>query len=164
MTIVLIGAPGSGKSTVGALLAKELDEEFVDVDAAIEVDQQTSIADIFVLHGEPRFRQLEETATLAALERGGVISLGGGAVMNKDIRKAVVGHTVIWLQCSISTATKRVGMDVARPLLLGNVRSRLIQLLNERTPVYRAAATISVVTDDREPAEVVAEIRRELDR
>lgn len=162
--IVLIGAPGSGKSTVGAALAAELGEEFVDVDAAIEADQRTSIADIFVTHGEPYFRQLEETATLAALTRGGVIALGGGAIMNSDIRDVLVEHVVIWLQCSISTAAKRVGLDTARPLLLGNVRGRLITLLNERTPFYRGAATITISTDNREPADVVAEIRRELRR
>lgn len=162
--IAIIGAPGSGKSTVGALLAAGLGEEFVDVDAAIEADQQTSIADIFVTHGEPQFRQLEQTATLAALTGGGVVSLGGGAVMNPTIREALVHHIVVWLECSISTAAKRVGLDSARPLLLGNFRGRLIQLLNERTPLYRAAATITVSTDDRNPAEIVAEIRRELRR
>ncbi|HHV22786.1 MAG TPA: shikimate kinase [Propionibacterium sp.] len=156
--IALIGAPGSGKSTIGRLLAGELGRPFVDVDAAIEADQQLAIADIFVTHGEPYFRQLEETATIAHLAGGGVIALGGGAIMNADIRAALADHDVVWLECSISTATKRVGMDTARPLLLGNVRGRLIKLLNERTPLYRAAATITVTTDDRDPADIVAEI------
>lgn len=164
MTIALIGAPGSGKTTIGRRLARDLGEPFVDVDAAIESDEQQSIADIFVTHGEPHFRQLEKTATLVALERGGVVALGGGAIMNDDIRAALKAHDVVWLECSISTATKRVGMDTARPLLLGNVRAQLIRLLNERTPVYRAAATLTVNVDGRDPATIVAQVRQELGR
>lgn len=162
--IAIIGAPGSGKSTVGRLLADALGLPFVDVDAAIEADQELSIADIFVTHGEPHFRQLEETATIARLAEGGVVALGGGAIMNADIRRALADHDVVWLECSIATATKRVGMDTARPLLLGNVRGRLIKLLNERTPLYREAATVTVNVDDRTPDQVVAEIRQELAR
>lgn len=164
MTIVMIGAPGSGKSTIGALLAEALGMTFVDVDAAIEADEQQTIADIFVLHGEPHFRQLEETATAVALRNGGVVALGGGAIMNEQTRSALTGHDVVWLECSISTATKRIGLDQARPLLLGNVRGQLIQMLNVRIPRYRQAATITVNTDDREPAEIVAEMRSELGR
>ena len=156
--IALIGAPGAGKSTIGKSLAHALGLPFVDVDAAIETDEAMTIADIFVTHGEPHFRQLEETATLVALDRGGVVALGGGAIMNADIRAALRHHDVVWLDCSIATATKRVGLDSARPLLLGNVRGRLIRLLNERTPLYREAATLTVSTDDVEPADVVAAI------
>lgn len=162
--IAIIGAPGSGKSTVGRLLADALDLPFVDVDAAIEADQELSIADIFVTHGEPHFRQIEETATIAKLAEGGVVALGGGGVMNADIRRALASHDVVWLECSISTATKRVGMDTARPLLLGNVRGRLIKLLNERTPLYRGAATVTVNVDDRTPEQIVEVIRQELGR
>ena len=162
--IAIIGAPGAGKSTVGQLLAQELGVEFVDVDAAIEADEQLSIADIFVTHGEPYFRQLEQTATAVALRNGGVVALGGGAIMNADTRAALKDHDVVWLECSISTATKRAGMDTARPLLLGNVRGRLIKLLNERTPLYRECATVTVNVDDRPPHQIVMDIRKELSR
>lgn len=164
MTIVVIGAPGSGKSTIGPLLAEALGTRFVDVDAAIEADEAMTIADIFVTHGEPHFRQLEKTATAVALDDGGVIALGGGAIMNADTRAALKGHDVVWLDCSISTATKRIGMDTARPLLLGNVRGQLIRLLNVRVPLYRDAATITVKTDDRKPADIVDEILQALGR
>jgi shikimate kinase len=163
-SIVLMGVSGAGKSTVGPLLAEALGTSFIDVDAAIEVDEKQTIADIFVIHGEPHFRQLEETATIVALQGGGVVALGGGAVMNQSIRAALKDHDVVWLECSISTAAKRIGMDTARPLLLGNVRSKLIKLLNERIPIYRAAATVTVQTDHRPPQEIVAEIRKELAR
>lgn len=164
MTVVLIGAPGSGKSTIGPLLAEALGEAFVDVDAAIEADERLTIADIFVTHGEPHFRQLEKTATAVALENGGVIALGGGAILNADTRASLRGHDVVWLECSISTATKRVGMAQARPLLLGNVRGQLVKLLNDRIPLYREVATITVTTDDREPAAIVDEITGALAR
>lgn len=160
--VALIGAPGSGKSTVGRLLAEALGQDFVDVDAAIEAAEQQTIADIFVTHGEPHFRQLEETATIVNLQRGGVVALGGGAIMNADIRDELKAHDVVWLECSIATLTKRVGMDTARPLLLGNVRGQLIQLLNARTPLYRECATITVKTDDLAPEAVVAEILEQL--
>ncbi|WP_425308927.1 shikimate kinase [Ammonicoccus fulvus] len=162
MTVVVMGAPGSGKSTIGPLLAQALGREFVDVDAAIEADEKQTIADIFVLHGEPHFRQLEKTATAVALQNGGVVALGGGAVMNEDTRASLKDHDVVWLECSITTATKRIGLDQARPLLLGNVRSQLVQLLNVRTPLYRECATITVKTDDREPGDIVAEILEQL--
>jgi shikimate kinase len=159
-----MGVSGAGKSTIGPLLAEALRTSFVDVDAAIEADEKQTIADIFVIHGEPHFRQLEETATVVALQSGGIVALGGGAVMNEGIRAALKDHDVVWLECSISTATKRIGMDAARPLLLGNVRGKLIKLLNERTPLYRSAATITVQTDGRAPEEIVAAIRQELAR
>lgn len=77
--IALIGAPGSGKSTIGPLLAQRLGEEFVDVDAAIEQAEGRDIPEIFLIDGEPYFRKVERRETLAAIERGGVVSLGGGS-------------------------------------------------------------------------------------
>ena len=77
--IALIGAPGSGKSTVGPLLAQRLGEEFVDVDAVIEQAEGRDIPEIFLIDGESYFRKVERRETLAAIERGGVVSLGGGA-------------------------------------------------------------------------------------
>ncbi|MDU1727961.1 MAG: shikimate kinase, partial [Cutibacterium avidum] len=83
--IVLIGAPGSGKSTVGPLLAERLEEEFVDVDALIEQVEGRDIPEIFLVEGEPYFRQVERRETLAAIECGGVISLGGGAPVDIEV-------------------------------------------------------------------------------
>ena len=78
--------------------------------------------------------------------------------MNPSIREALAGHDVIWLKVSIGQATRRVGMNTARPLLLGNVRGRLIELLRERTPVYEALATQVVETDGRGSVEVADEL------
>ncbi len=158
MSIVLVGAPGAGKSSVGRLLAVKLDSTFVDVDNRIEQVVGKSISEIFADEGEAHFRELEESATLELIEGDGVVSLGGGAVMNSRIREALRGHDVIWLEVSISQATRRVGMNNVRPMLLGNVRGRLIELLRERTPWYEEVATTRVMTDKRRPSEVAAEL------
>jgi shikimate kinase len=160
--IVLVGAPGSGKSTVGKLLAAELGLEFVDVDAVVEERAGKPISEIFVDDGEPAFRALEEVATIELLERSAVISLGGGSVLSAAIRESLTDHQVVWLQVSAGAAAERVGLNSARPLLLGNVRGRLIQLLNQRTPLYAEVASLTVATDDRTADEVVAVIVEEL--
>lgn len=146
-SIVLIGAPGAGKSTVGLMVARRLGLAFTDVDAVIEQRTGKPISEIFVDEGEAYFRDLERQVTLDLLRGGGVVSLGGGAVMNPAIRDALAGHDVVWLKVSITQATRRVGMNTLRPLLLGNVRSRLVALLKERTPVYEQCATLVVDTD-----------------
>ncbi len=153
--VVLVGAPGSGKSTVGALLASRLDVRFADVDAVIEARSGRSIAEIFADDGEPAFRALEEQVTAELLRGPGVLALGGGAVLSAATRSALQGHRVVWLQVSAATAVQRVGLNEARPLLLGNVRGRLIKLLAERTPLYAEVATERVETDARPPEKVV---------
>ena len=153
--IVLVGAPGSGKSTVGKLLAAELGLEFVDVDDVVEERAGKPIAEIFVSDGEPAFRALEESVTVELLDRPAVISLGGGAVLSATTRQALADHHVVWLQVSAGSAAERVGLNTARPLLLGNVRGRLIQLLNQRLPLYTEVATVAVPTDDLTADEVV---------
>lgn len=160
-TIALIGAPGSGKSTVGALLAERLGVRFVDVDAAIEARDGRLIREIFAEDGEPVFRALERDATLALLVDGGVVSLGGGAPMTPDIADALAadGIETVWLQVDARNAAQRIGLDQGRPLLAGGgIRGTLIKLLNQRTPVYAATARHHVETSGREPAEVVDDI------
>ncbi|MCW3157731.1 shikimate kinase [Micropruina sonneratiae] len=146
-TIALIGAPGAGKTSVGRQLAARLELPFVDVDARIEAEQGKLVREIFADSGEAHFRELERVATLAALSEPGVVSLGGGAVMTPGIAEAVAGVFTVWLQVSVTQASRRVGLNQARPLLLGNLRATLIKLLAERTPVYENLATITVDTD-----------------
>ena len=154
-SVVLVGAPGSGKSTVGALLARRLGVPFTDVDAVIEDRAGRSIAEIFADDGEPAFRRLEGETTAELLLQPGVLSLGGGAVLSATTRASLRGHRVVWLQVSAARAVSRVGLNEARPLLLGNVRGRLIRLLAERTPLYAEVATEQVDTDDQDPEAVV---------
>ncbi len=161
--IVLIGPPSSGKSTIGRLLAERLGAEFVDVDELIEQRTGKLIGEIFASDGEPAFRELETATTIEVVtdpERQDtrVIALGGGAVTSEKIRAALAAYRVVWLQVGIAAAAKRIGLNTARPLLLGNVRGQLIKLMREREPLYARAATISVATDNREPAELVESI------
>lgn len=159
-TIALVGAPGSGKSTVGPLLAQRLGIGYCDVDGRIVARVGKPIGEIFAEDGEPAFRRLEEEATVQALgeETAQVVSLGGGAVMSAPIRTALADHPVVWLEVSATTAINRAGLNTARPLLLGNVRGTLIKLLSERTPVYRSVATVTVNNDGDDPAATVEEI------
>jgi shikimate kinase len=150
---------GAGKSTVGALLADAWGVSARDTDADIEALEGRSISDIFVDSGEAHFRDLERKAAAEALAtHDGVLSLGGGAVLDAGTRDLLAGHTVVFLKVGLAEAVKRVGLGSSRPLLLGNVRSRIKALLDERTPVYESVATLTVDTDGRTPEDVVAEL------
>jgi shikimate kinase len=156
---VLVGSMGAGKTTVGRLVAEKLGVPFRDTDADVEAAAGRSVSDIFVDSGEAEFRRLEAAAVTAALSGyDGVLALGGGAVLDPETRAQLDGHRVVFLRVGLSDAAKRVGLGVSRPLLLGNVRSRVKQLLDERTPVYEAVATHVVDTDGREPGEVAADV------
>jgi shikimate kinase len=156
---VLVGPMGAGKSTVADLLAARWDLPVRDTDRDVEAAAGKQIAEIFVDDGEERFRSLERTAVLDALRaHAGVLALGGGAVLDPAVREALGGHTVVFLDVGMSDAVKRVGLGVGRPLLLGNVRSRVKQLLDERLPVYRSVARHAVLTDGRTPEEVADEV------
>ena len=151
---VIVGAPGSGKSTVGALLGERLDVAFRDVDAVIVERSGKSIAEIFTDDGEPAFRALEEEITAELLPLPGILSLGGGAILSATTRAALRGHRVVWLKVGLAQSVKRVGLDTARPLLLGNVRGQLLKLLNERAALYREVSTAVIDTDHNTAAEV----------
>jgi shikimate kinase len=156
---VLIGPPGSGKSTLGRLLAERLGVEFRDTDTDVEAVAGKPVADIFVEDGEERFRELEHEAVRRALaEHDGILSLGGGAVLHEETQALLQGHHVVYLQVGLSDAVQRVGLASARPLLVLNPRSRLKKLMEERRPVYERLAVITVVTDKREPDELADEI------
>ncbi len=156
---VLIGAPGAGKSTVGRRVAERLQVPFVDTDALIEDESGMTVADMFVEMGEPEFRLREEDAVRRALlEQTGIVALGGGAILSELTRQRLSDQTVVWLRVNVSDAASRVGMNQARPLLLGNVRGRLTQLLNERTPLYESVATITIDTDGRAVREVTSSV------
>lgn len=161
MSIVFIGAPGAGKTSVGEQVARALGRSFVDVDQRIEEVLDKPIRAIFADEGEEYFRAAEEEATLELLGSADIVSLGGGAIMNERIREALAGHEVIWLKVSAAQAARRVGMNKVRPLLLGNTRATLIALLAERAPYYAAVATQTVETDGRELAQIVEEIVEE---
>lgn len=161
---VMIGPPGSGKSKVGRILAAGLRVTVRDTDADIEAAAGKPVSEIFVDDGEPRFRELESAAVLTALaEHDGVLSLGGGAVMNATTQEALAtyaadGGHVIFLDVPLAIAAQRVGMNQARPLLLGNPRAQWQKLMNERRPTYERLATLTIVSSDRPGEQVAAEI------
>ena len=150
---VLVGPPGAGKSTVGALLAERLGVGFVDSDTLVEQRAGRAISDIFLSDGEPAFRAMERDAVAEALAgHGEVLALGGGAVMTEGVRELLDGHAVVFLAVGLAAGVRRVGLSTARPLLAGvNPRATFSALLQERLPVYRAVARHEVATDDLEP-------------
>ena len=157
--MVLVGPPGSGKSTVGAALATLLGVPLHDTDAAIEVAQGRTIYDIFVEDGEAAFRALEraEVARAVAEERG-VLALGGGAPVDPLTEAVLVGQTVVFLDVGIADASRRVGFDQSRPLLAVNPRASWVRLMNERRPIYERVATHRVDTAGRTPDDIAAEV------
>jgi shikimate kinase len=158
--VVLVGAMGAGKSTVGRLVADALGVDFLDTDEVVEAETGKAVAEIFVDDGEAYFRDLERKAVAASLAgHDGVLALGGGAVLDPDTRRLLEGHRVVFLRVGLSDAAQRVGLGVSRPLLLGNVRGRIKQLLDERAPVYEAVAAHVVDTDGRTAAEVADQVR-----
>jgi shikimate kinase len=159
--IVLIGAPGSGKSTVGHALAAHLQWPFIDTDELIELKANKKITDIFVVDGEEIFRAMEfETLKEVLQESSAVISLGGGAPISPqaqdELRKSA--STIIFLDVSLATAAPRVGFNRDRPLLLGNPRAQWQALSDKRRPIYEDLATHAVKVDDMNVDEIVAVI------
>ena len=154
---VLIGLPGSGKSTIGRRLAKSLGVALLDTDTVIEQTTGRTIPDIFSNDGEQEFRRIEEEVVRKALEsHDGVLSLGGGAITSPGVREALSGHTVIYLEISASEGIRRTGGGTVRPLLAGEDRAEKFRaLMSQRDPLYRRAATLRVNTNRRNPGAVV---------
>jgi shikimate kinase len=164
--IVLIGPPGAGKSSVGALLAAELGVPFTDTDDLAADAAGKPVGDIFVDDGEPVFRELERLAVGRALEAmrpdGGVLALGSGAVLDPDVRRMLAGQVVVYLEADFTTVARRTGMDRPRVVMPGNPRGQLRAMLAERCPVYAELAAITVPTDDTAPEEVAADLAKRL--
>lgn len=159
LVCVLVGAPGSGKTSTGRVLAARLGVDFRDTDADIEAVAGKPIPEIFVDDGEEHFRALEATAVITALASfEGVLALGGGAILAPGNRAALAGHTVVHLSVELPDAVRRVGLGAGRPLLAINPRATLKYLLDQRRPLYAEVATSTVVTDGRTPEQVAEEI------
>jgi shikimate kinase len=162
--LVLVGPPASGKTTVGTAVATVRDLPFRDTDRDVEIETGATIADLFIEHGEPHFRALEERAVARALaEHSGVLALGGGAVTSAASRELLVAHgrvggTVVWLDIDVASAARRVGLSRDRPLLAVNPRAMLRTMLEQRAPLYAEVATHTVATAGRPPEEVIAEV------
>ena len=155
-TAVLIGPPAAGKSRIGKRVAKLLNEPFIDTDSRI-VAAHGPIADIFTTHGEPHFRRLEREAVQAALAGPGIVSLGGGAVLDPDTQADLRKLRVILLTASADSVRKRI-RGGKRPLLASGGIDAWERLVAERTPIYQDLATRTWDTSDRPIDQVAAEI------
>jgi shikimate kinase len=155
-TLVLVGPPGSGKTTVGRVLARRLDVGFTDVDAVIVERIGKPIADMFLQDGEDAFRLLEREVVAEALtSTDGVLALGGGSVLAAETRERLRSHRVVHLTVGLADGLRRTGMSTARPLLAGvNPRATFKALLDARAPLYREVATVEVDTVRRSANQV----------
>ena len=165
--IILIGAMGAGKSTVGRKLARRLDMTFYDSDRVIEEKTGVDIATIFEYEGEEGFRKREENAIaeLCRLEAI-VLATGGGAVLSRRNREVLAAAgTVFYLQATVDALFERVRNDSNRPLLKTADRKRtLAELLLQREPLYLEAADHTITTGQHGTSWIADEIVSQLDR
>ena len=164
--VVLVGPPTAGKSSIGALLARQLGVPFADTDALVAKAASKPVGDVFVDDGERVFRELERGAVARGLESfgpgGGVLALGSGAVLDPDVRRMLAGLVVVYLEAGFATVAKRTGMDRPRVVIPGNPRGMLRAMLEERRPIYAELASITVSTDDMAPEEVAVDLAKRL--
>ena len=158
--IVLIGPPGSGKSSVGKVLSRKLSRLWIDTDTEVESRAGKKISEIFLEDGEATFRSLErEVVDQVMGSEAAIVSLGGGSVLNEASQKRITtAKEVVFLDVSISNAAPRVGFNKDRPLLAINPRQQWLQLMEKRRPIYESLATITVSTDNKKPDQVADEI------
>lgn len=163
---VLMGMPGSGKSTIGRRLAKTMGLTLLDTDTKIVEKTGRTIAEIFTNDGEQEFRRIEEEVVRAALvEHDGIVSLGGGAITSPGVRDALAGHTVVFLEINAAEGIRRTTTGgTVRPLLAGaDPAQRYRELMSQRVPLYRRVATMRVNTNRRNPSAVVRHIVERLE-
>ncbi|MCE3553373.1 shikimate kinase [Pseudonocardia sp. RS11V-5] len=158
--LVLVGPPGSGKSTVGRVLGRRLSVPFTDVDTEIEARVGTTIAEMFTSQGEEAFRAVEREVVAELLGTDcGVLALGGGSVLAESTRALLAAHRVVYLQVGLADGIRRTGMSTARPLLAGvNPRATFRALLEARAPLYESVATVQIDTVKRSANQVAAAV------
>ena len=139
--LVFLGMMGSGKSSIGLMVSKKLNIDFVDVDQEIEKKIGMTISKIFENQGEKYFREIEELITLKLLKKNKtVISLGGGAFLNNRIKKEVLdNHISFWLKWDIKTLVHRIQNSLKRPIAFKSSKNELINLIKKRSIVYSKA-------------------------
>jgi len=157
--LVFLGMMGSGKTSIGSLVAKKLKLNFIDVDKEIEKELGISIPKIFEIEGEDYFRKIEEKITLKTLKINlTVISLGGGAFINKVIRKEVLkNHISFWLNWSAETLLNRIKNSKKRPIAFKSTDNELIDLIKKRSNIY-SKALYEVKCDKMSKNEIVKKV------
>ena len=139
--LVFLGMMGSGKSSIGFLVSKKLNIDFIDVDEEIEKKTGMKISKIFENNGEKHFREIEEIITLKLLKKNkSVISLGGGAFLNNKIKKEVLdNHISFWLYWDVKTLVERIKDSKKRPIAQKSTRNEIIELIKKRSIIYSKA-------------------------
>ena len=157
--LVFLGMMGSGKSSIGSLVAKKLQFNFIDIDNEIETELGVSIKKIFETKGEDYFRKFEEKITLKKLKSNSeVISLGGGAFTNKNIRKEVLkNHLSFWLNWSDEILVNRIKNSKKRPLVSNATENEIIDLIKKRSNIY-SKALYKIECDNLTKKEIVKRI------
>ncbi len=156
--VILIGPMGSGKTTIGSLLAEKLGLAFRDTDHLIEEREEKPVSQIFLDQGEDAFRAIEKRVLRDELLKDGtVLSLGGGAPISIDAQSALraISSYIIFLDISLSTVVPRIGFNRDRPLLLNNPRGQWQTLMEARRPIYEALADVTINVDDKSEEEIV---------
>jgi shikimate kinase/shikimate kinase/3-dehydroquinate synthase len=157
--LIFLGMMGSGKSSIGSLVAKKLQLNFIDIDNEIETELGLSIKKIFETKGENYFRKFEEKITLKKLKLNPVvISLGGGAFTNRNIRKEVIkNHLSFWLNWSNEILVNRIKNSKKRPLVSNASENEIIDLIKKRSNIY-AKALYKIECDSLTKKEIVKKI------
>ena len=157
--LVFLGMMGSGKSSIGSLTAKKLGIKFIDVDKEIERELSLSISKIFETKGEDYFRKFEEKTTLKILKNNSVVvSLGGGAFINKVIRKEILkNHISFWLNWNNETLLNRIKNSKKRPLAINSTENELIDLIKKRSNIY-SKALYEIKCDKLSKNEIVKQV------
>ena len=157
--LVFLGMMGSGKTSIGSLVAKKLDLDFVDVDKEIEKELGLSISKIFETKGEDYFRKFEEKITLKTLKiHSTVVSLGGGAFLNKVIRKEVLkNHISFWLKWNDEILINRIKNSKKRPIAFKSTDNELIDLIKKRSNIY-SKALYEIKCDKMSKNEIVKKV------
>lgn len=156
--VILIGPPGSGKSTVGPLLADRLNVSFLDTDDEVASIARKPVGDIFVEDGEPAFRALERAVVERALDYRGVVALGSGAVADERTQQLLAGRRLIYLETGFPEVAKRSGLGRPRIPVPGNPRGMLRAMLEQRRPLYERLASVTVDTGQLTPDEIASQI------
>jgi shikimate kinase len=165
MNIVLIGMRGSGKTTVGKILARKLGRELVEMDELVTRRAGLAIPEMVEKYGWSKFRDIEAEITSEVAERDNIVNATGGGVVTRgeNVMKLKKAGVLVWLKASVDTLLERIGEDTTRPLLVGKTQREDMEItLKERKPLYKRTADLVVDTENKTPEEVAEAIIKSL--